>query len=302
MQVNAIQSNFGFTGKYQRNNRDIEDAKIIRNDYNNPSNNSISNRAMRNAAKAAVVGLFIIPVASPMLTSCDTEAYSEAWANATAKDSCCGKPIGGNDTITIHDTITQIIHDHDTIYIKKKFDSPVIDALRDFFEANDIDLGDGRIPLSITWVDENNKISRPKQLFDGKSSSYNELSYDVQRTPWDNETGSFIIGKGDTYENIRYSLTSDGKLMMARFVPRDPYKKPQARGEWVYSNSAVYDINKDKNVVDRYKINDDGSDEFAGTFTPGDREGYIRVTNPYGTEWNYTNVKVITGDAPEDDE
>ena len=311
MQVNAIQSNVGFTGKFQRNTKkDIEDAKIIRDDIRNPYNNNVSNKAMRNAAKAAVIGLFMVPVGAPLVTSCDTESYAEAWAKAEAKDSCDHHCIHDKDTIKIYvpgkdsiirDTITQIIENTDTVYIKKCFDSPVIDVIRDFFEANDIDLGDERIPLSITWVDEQNVPSYRKQLFDGGSSSYNELSYDITNTPWDDETGSFVIGKGDTYENIRYSL-SDGNLVMMRYVPRNPNKKPENRGDWMYSNSAIYDIKTGEKVVDRYSLKDDGTTEYAGTFRPGDIPKSIFVTNPYGTDWRYTNVNVETGNAPDCDE
>lgn len=302
MQVNAIQGNVGFSGRFQRNNsKNIEDAKIVNDNNRSPYNNSVSNRAMRNAAKAAVIGLFMVPVSAPMMTSCDADAYAEAWANAEAKDSCGHHCVHDKDTITIRDTITQIIENTDTIYIKKCFDSPVIDALRDFFKANDIDLGEERIPLSITWVDEKNVPSYKKQLFDGRGSSYDELSYDVTNTPWDDETGSFVIGKGDTYENIRYSLSGDNLVMM-RYIPRNPNKKPQNRGDWMYSNSAVYDINTGKKVVDRYTLNDDGTTDYAGKFTPGDMPKSIFVTNPYGTEWRYTNVDVITGKAPDCDE
>lgn len=314
MQVNAIQSSLGFTGRFQRSNKNIDDAKIVKDDTSrNPYNNNVSNRAMRNAAKAAVVGMFMVPMGAPLMTSCDTESYAEAWADAeaNAKDSCGCNYVNGKDTIIfvipgkdsiVHDTITQIIENRDTVYIKKCFDSPVIDALRDFFEATDIDLGDERIPLTISWIDEQNVPARPKQVFDGRSSSYDELNYTVQRTPWNDETGSFVIGQGDTYENIRYSLTSDGKLMMSRYVPRNPYVKPQSRGEWIYSNSAVYDINTGDKIVNRYTVNDDGSEEYAGSFQPGELDNTIKVTNPYGTDWRYSNVKVVTGKAPDCDE
>lgn len=312
MQVGAIQSYTNFTGRY-RNNKVDNNNEENRQIENRPNvfYGDRGNRTLKNAAKGAVAAMFFLPIVGGGLASCDTEALSEAYAYAEAKDSCGCNIVNGKDTVTIvlpgkdsiiHDTITQIIEDRDTVYIKKCYDSPVIDAIRDFFEANDIDLGDERIPLTITWIDEQNVPARPKQVFDGRSSSYDEVNYTVDRTPWDNETGSFILGKGDTYENIRYSLTEDGKLMMSRFVPRNPYVKPKSRGEWIYSNSAVYDINKDKNVVNRYKVNNDGSEEYVGTFKPGELPGTIKVTNPYGTDWRYSNVKVVTGKAPDCDE
>ena len=121
MQVNAIQSNLGFTGRFQRSNKNIEDAKIVNEDKSrNPYNNNVSNRAMRNAAKAAVVGLFMVPMGAPLMTSCDTESFAEAYANAeaTAKDSCGCNYVNGKDTLIfvipgkdsiVRDTITQII-------------------------------------------------------------------------------------------------------------------------------------------------------------------------------------------------
>ncbi len=291
MQVSAIQSSLGFTARSSksRNNENT------RNVENNQANHS--SKGMRSLAKGTVVGLMLLPMAGPMMTSCDSEALSIAEANATAKVEGTHQCHHDRDTVTVRDTITQIIENRDTIFIKDKFDSPVIDAVRDFFEANDIDLGDGRIPLRVTYVDEQGVPAYYKQVFDGKSSSYNELSYDIDRTPWDDEAGSFVIGTGTSYENIRYSLTGDGKLLMMRYVPRNGVTKPTERGDWQYSNSAVYDINKGGKVVNRTKRNDDGTNEWRGTFTPGYLPSSITVTNPYDTEWSYTNVKLLTGDA-----
>lgn len=309
MQVNAIQSSLGFTGGNRRSNNKI---KTVKNSEpysrENPYNNNVSNRGMRNAAKSMILGLILLPAGSSVLSSCDSDAeaeayaYADAQATAAASDSLCCQCTNGKDTITVHDTITQIIEHNDTVWIQKGYDSPVIDALRDFFEANDIPLGDERIPLKITWVDEQNVPAYYNQVFDGESSSYNEMNYEVEKTPWDDETGSFIIGYNDTYENFRYSLTSDGKLMISRYLPRDSSEKPAAIGDWLYSSSAVYDIDKDGKCVYRYNVDDDGNRVYNGTFQPGETENTILVTNPYGTEWRYTNVKVVTGDAPEEDD
>ncbi len=293
MQVNAIQNNLGFTGRHRRVDMD-RNSYGDRNLPENPYNNNVSNSAMSKATKGMVVALMMLPVAGS-LASCDADAYAES--HAVAIDSCKCKPINGRDTITIHDTIQQIITKPDTVYIKKGFDSPVIDTLRHFFEENGIDPGDKRIPVKITWVDENNVPAYNKMLFDGKSSSYNELSYDNTRTPWNDEQGSFVIGVGDKYENIRYSL-SNGKLVMQRYVPRNESRKPTSRGDWMYANSAVYDIKSGKKIVDRYTVENNGNMKYAGSFRPGDKPNTIFVTNPYGTDWRYTNVKVTSEDAP----
>lgn len=293
MQVGAIQSSLGFTA---RNNRIKNNENRKNVDNNQPASSS---RGMKNLAKGTIVGLMLLPMASPMMTSCikgsieDFEQFDCCGGNNNGSDHCHHD----RDTITVRDTIVQIIENRDTIFIKDKFDSPVIDAVRDFFEANDIDLGDGRIPLRITYIDEQGVPAYNKQVFDGRSSSYNELSYDIDRTEWNDEAGSFVFGDGTKYENIRYSLTGDGKLLMMRYIPRKGVTKPKDRGDWAYSNSAVYDINKGGKVVTRNKRNDDGTSEYRGTFTPGYLPNSITVTNPYDTEWNYTNVKLLTGDA-----
>ena len=262
MQVNAIQNNLGFTGRHRRVDMD-RNSYGDRNLPENPYNNNVSNSAMSKATKGMVVALMMLPVAGS-LASCDADAYAES--HAVAIDSCKCKPINGRDTITIHDTIQQIITKPDTVYIKKGFDSPVIDTLRHFFEENGIDPGDKRIPVKITWVDENNVPAYNKMLFDGKSSSYNELS--------------------------------NGKLVMQRYIPRNESRKPTSRGDWMYANSAVYDIKSGKKIVDRYTVENNGNMKYAGSFRPGDKPNTIFVTNPYGTDWRYTNVKVTSEDAP----
>ncbi len=309
MQVSAIQNNQVFTGRYSRvNKNNIEDANIIKDDSQkreNPYNNHVSNNKMGAATKGMIVGLLMMPAASGLMQGCSADA--DAYAYAESKDSCGGnKPptiiiINNKDTI-VHDTITQIIEKVDTVEVPKGYDSPVIDAIRDFFEANDIDLGNGRIPLSIRWVDEIGPTYN-KQLFEEKSSSYDEVAYKTTTSPWSDEDGQFIIGTPlDDPSLIKYSLTSDGKLLMMRYVPKNGVSNPVDKNDWMYMNASVYDINKGGKIVERYKIDDDNEKCYNGTFQPGERPGEIKVTNPYDTDWRYTNVKVVTGDAPGIDE
>lgn len=309
LNVNAINSSLSSVsfGQKRKNKAPNEDKLNQEVSYNQIP---VSNNAMTKATKGMIVGLLMLPTASAGLQSCDSEAWAEAYAEA--KDTCCHNcnghdyPISGRDTVTVHDTITDIITNLDTVYIKNNFDSPVIDSLRHFFEENDIPLGDKRLPVKITWVDELSTDNRPqmfeKQLFNGYESSRYELVYDKTSSPWSDEEGTFLIDpKYAEPSKIKYSLTSDGRLLMMRYVPRNSSANLKDADSWMFSNAAVYDLNKEPSCVVRYKRNDDNSETYVGTFRPGDQpKNSILVKNAYDTDWRYSNVKVVCEDAPDD--
>lgn len=312
--VSAINNSLSNVSFGQKHNKKSGPNVTEFNRENTYNKTPISNDAMTRATKNMLIGLMMLPTVSAGLQSCDKEAfaYSESKSEAIAKDSCCHNcnghhfPIPGRDTITIHDTITNIITNYDTIYIKNNFDSPVIDSLRHFFEINDIPLGDKRIPLKITWVDELSTDNRPqmfeKMLFNGHESSRNELVYDNKSYPWSDEEGTFMLDSiyADP-SKIKYSLTSEGRLLMMRYVPRNSSANLNDADSWVFSNAAIYDLNEAPNTVVRYKRNDDNSITYIGTFRPGDKDkSSIFVKNAYDTDWRYSNVKVVCGDAPDD--
>lgn len=308
LNVNVINSNLSNVSFGQKHNKKSAPNANEFNEEKTYNEAPISNNAMTRATKNMLIGLMMLPTASAGLQSCDAEAWAEA--NAVAKDTCCHHcngqhfPITEPDTV-VRDSIIYIFKDPDSVYIKKNFDSPVIDTLRHFFEENDIPLGDKRIPVKITWIDElstDNRVQMfEKMLFNGYESSKKELVYDQKSYPWSDQEGAFLIDpKYAAPSKIKYSLTSDGKLLMMRYIPRNSSANLEDADSWVFANAAIYNLNESPETVVRYKRNDDNSITYIGTFRPGDQPNSILVKNEYGTDWRYSNVKVVCEDAPDD--
>jgi len=304
MQVNAINS-LNFTGrksdKYQ-SKKPIENISGRKSyeDYRN----SVSNRSMRNGAKAMIVGLLMAPATSVM-TGCDAEAEAEAWSYA--KDSvvvnCDCKPhiIHDKDTVWVHDTIPVIIDNHDTVYIKDKYTSPVIDTINSIMDDLDIDHGKGYIPLTISFIDEMDTKYR-KHVFDGRSSSKDIVYYDAKKSPWSDDEGRFIIGTPlDESEKYMCSLTGDGKLYVMKMIPKNGITEPKSLSDYMYSSqSYIYDKDQAQKLLNKFvEYNNNRERIFDGTIQKGDVPNSLMITNPYGTSWRWTNIDVKSADAQE---
>lgn len=314
MSVGKI-SNVHFTGtkKANKNNTGIEkyESKPVQNIYDESYNN-VSNNQMRNAAKA-LVALLIGSAAvgsTGALTGC---AKAEAWAEADdsllkaildRKDSCCcccpTQVIHDKDTLWLHDSIPQIIEHHDTIRIKPDFKSPVIDTLNMILHDLGNDTTGGYIPLKVSFVDEMDTKYKD-HIFDGQSSAPNNVFYDAKHSPWSDEECKFIIGT-PLDEPVKYmlNLTGDGKLYVTKMIPKNGVTNPKGLDDYMYAfDSYVFDRDQAEKLVRKFNVaREQVGREYAGTLEKTALPKTIMLTNPYGTEWRWTNFNVVRGDAP----
>ena len=98
----------------------------------------------------------------------------------------------------IHDTIDRVITKVDTLFMKEEYDSPVAPIIKKFYKTLNIDPGDGRIPVKMVWTDEKDG-SFNKSVFDGKSSSVNQMTFNITKTPFDEDQGGVVLGKNEQY-------------------------------------------------------------------------------------------------------
>ena len=128
------------------------------NNLNNSINNSQEAVSFGQSKKNNLAAYILIGgIAFPAMVACSPEdlfAHAEAYAYAEAKDSCKCHPVivNGKDTLWLHDTIPQIVNHHDTIYIKDKYTSPVIDTLNNIIDDLGGDPDRGYIPLRISFI------------------------------------------------------------------------------------------------------------------------------------------------------
>ena len=314
MSVGKI-SNVHFTGtkKADKKNTGIEkyESKPLQYSYDESYNN-VSNSQMRNAAKA-LVALLIGSAAvgsTGALTGC---AKAEAWAEADdsllkaildRKDSCCcccpTQVIHDKDTLWLYDSIPQIIEHHDTIRIKPDFKSPVIDTLNMILHDLGNDTTGGYIPLRVSFVDEMDTKYKD-HVFDGQSSAPNNVFYDAKHSPWSDEECKFIIGT-PLDEPVKYmlNLTGDGKLYVTKMIPKNGVTNPKGLDDYMYAfDSYVFDRDQAEKLVRKFNVaREQVGREYAGTLEKTALPKTIMLTNPYGTEWRWTNLNVVRGDAP----
>lgn len=300
MQVNAI-SFTGYSSKYNKSGskNSVGKRKNINKEDNNMS--SVSNSSMRNATKAMVVGLLMLPAASNFMTSCDAEAEAFAYAESP----CCHYPINDKDTVYITlpgktDTITQIIHHTDTVKIKDDFKSPVIDSINAILDDIDIDHSGGYIPLRVSYIDEMDTKYK-KYLFDGDASAPDHIVYRGKISPFDDYTGQFIIGTPlDESENYLVSLTNDGKLYFMKMIPKPGVVDPKGMDDFMVApQSFILDRDNASKLIRKLGVSSTQSGrEDLGTIEKGETPKTLKITNPYGTNWRYTNFDVESADAP----
>lgn len=261
----------------------------------------VPNHKMGNATKGLIVGLMMLPGVAALNTGCNKEAYAYAEAHAESHCDCCDPHIiHGNDTVWVHDTIPVIIPQHDTVYIKENYESPVIDTLKAIMHDLDIDLGDGYVPVSVSFIDEMDTRYR-KQLFDGHSSSKDVVFYDAKRYPWDDIQGQFVIDDNlAEREKYMLSLTNNGELYISRLVPKSNVDVPQALSDYRLADKAYKLTRSNAHDVINKLVENNGSGVFIddGTIGRGDMPQSLMLTNPYNTNWRWTNFNVQSMDVP----
>lgn len=284
MHVNAI----SFTGsgsKYRKSEfKNAFSEKTNKEEIGNDYRPKVSNSSIRNATKGMIIGMLMLPAASTVMSSCDADAEAYAYADC----DCCH----GRDTV--------IVSDKDTIKIKEDFKSPVIDSINAILDDLDIDHGEGYIPLKISFIDEMDTRYR-KYLFDGDASAPDQVVYRGKRSPFDDNSGQFIIGTPlDESENYLASLTNDGKLYLMKMIPKPGVTDPKGMDDFMVApQSFILDREKASKVIRKLGIsNTQGGREDLGIMEKGEMPKSIKLTNPYGTTWRYTNIDVESADAP----
>ena len=285
---------------------------------NNANNNSVNNNQeaisfgekKHNGMKYLLIGGMAFPVATTTLTSCDKDWFNhaEAWAVAIApevKDSCKCHPyiINDKDTIWLHDTIPQIVNVHDTIEVKEKYHSPVIDTLNVLINDLGGDPNRGYIPLRVSFIDEmDTKYRRFK--FDGKSSAVDQVFYDATKSPWDDSQFQFVIDTPlDEKEKYMLSLTDDGKLYAMKMIPKLGVTNPKTLDDYMMApESYVFERDAANKLIRKFNVaRDQVGREYAGTMAKDAKPKSIMITNPYDANWRWTNIDIKAADAPDEE-
>jgi hypothetical protein len=282
---------------------------------NNQSNygNNVSNNQMRNAAKA-LVALMIGSAAlgsTASLTSC-AEAEADAYVNDSLlqallnkKDSCCcccpTQVVHDKDTLYLPGD-TQYVDRTDTFYIKENFKSPVIDTLNAILHDLGNDTTGGYIPLRVSFIDEMDTKYKD-HIFDGQSSAPNNVFYNGTNYPWSDEKTMFLI-EPQYGEKVKYmlNLTGDGKLYVSKMIPKNGVPNPKSLEDYMFAfDSYVFDRDQAAKLIRKFNVaREQVGREDAGTLEKAALPKTIMLTNPYGTEWRWTNFNVVRGDAPTD--
>lgn len=272
------------------------------NKTNNAINNTVNNNPSftgkyKNGLRNAAIGAVALVAVPPMVSSCESEAEAFAYA----ENKCCHHHIHKPDTVYLPgDTVYQIIYNNDTVKIKDDFKSPVIDSINAILDDLDIDHGDGYIPLKISFVDEMDTKYR-KYLFDGDASAPDQVVYRGKRSPYDDNLGQFVIGTPlDESENYLASLTHDGKLYLMKMIPRPGITDPKGMDDFMVApQSFILDRQNAAKVIRKLGVsNTQSGREDLGIMEKGEIPKSIKLTNPYGTTWRYTNFDVESADAP----
>ena len=196
----------------------------------------------------------------------------------------------------IHDTIDRVITKVDTLFMKEEYDSPVAPIIKKFYKTLNIDPGDGRIPVKMVWTDEKDG-SFNKSVFDGKSSSVNQMTFNITKTPFDEDQGGVVLGKNEQYARLKFSKINDRSLALTYEKPRIEGKPEDGRDDqWKPIEYYIYDIRTDD--VKRYTLKDDNTAEDRGEYLPGDMPSSIILNNPYGSKYRYSSLSVKSTNAP----
>ena len=209
--------------------------------------------------------------------------------------------IPGKDSIIyrdsiIRDTINQIITKRDTIWMKEEYASPVAPIIKKFYNVLNINPGNGKIPVKMVWTDEKDG-SFNKSIFDGRSSSINQMTFNITKTPFDENAGGVVLGQNEEFYRLKFSKVNDNSLSLIFEKPRIEGKPEDGRDDqWRPVEYYIYDIGSGE--VQRYTLKDDNSLEDRGQFLPGDMPSSIILRNPYGNQYRYSSLSVKSTDAP----
>ena len=315
--VGAV-NNVSFTGNKNKKNAKYNNYPVRQNselarreDYSR----NVSNNQMRNATKAILAMMIACPTLGTMSGCSEAESWSESYAQLNdsllnellkRKDSCCCCPkqvIHDTDTLYLPGD-TQYVDRTDTFYIKEKFKSPVIDTLNAILHDLGNDTTGGYIPLRISFIDEMDTKYKDN-LFDGQASAPENIVYNGKHYPWSDAESMFLI-EPQYAEKTKYmlNLTGDGKLFVMKMIPKNGVKNPQGMDDYMYANtSMVLDRDQAAKLIRKFNVaRDQVGREYDGTIGKTTLPKTIMVTNPYGTEWRWTNVNVLRGDSPEFEE
>lgn len=281
MQVSAINA-INFTGKNQvKNNKMSSNSR-----YEGEKNTNVSNKAMRNATKALMLA-GLMSLGSAGFTSCDkydfddTHIYEVQIPVDTVHEHHY-YPVPGTNTV-------------DTVKIKTGYDAEPAPILKDFFEDNGIDTGDGKIITRMMYLDEYNHPF-VKALFTEDKSSKKEMWYNVTTTDFDEDEGEYIEGKNQNFYQVGYSTPDrDHQLVVKLLKLKSPNLDKNNELNYVPVSKALYDVKEMK----RYTLDEDGNAVYDGEFTNGDIAKSIMFVNEFGAKRRYSSIE-IESETPKD--
>lgn len=281
MQVSAI-NGINFTGKTQVKNNKVSSNSM----YEGEKSNNVSNKAMRNATKALMLA-GLMSLGSAGITSCDkydfddTHIYEVQIPVDTVHEHHY-YPIPGTNTV-------------DTVKIQKGFESEPAPIIKDLFEDNGIDTGDGTIITRMMYLDEYNHPF-VKALFNEDKSSKKEMWYKVTTTDFDEDEGEYIEGKNQNFYQVGYSTPDrDHQLVVKLTKLKDPLADKNNELNYRHISTALYDTK----TMKRYTLDEDGNATYDGEFMPGDIENSIMFVNEFGAKRRYSSIE-INSETPQD--
>lgn len=281
MQVSAI-NGINFTGKTQVKNNKLSSNSM----YEGEKSNNVSNKAMRNATKALMLA-GLMSLGSAGITSCDkydfddTHIYEVQIPVDTVHEHHY-YPVPGTNTV-------------DTVKIKTGYDAEPAPIIKDFFEDNGIDTGDGKIITRMMYLDEYNHPF-VKALFTEDKSSKKEMWYNVTTTDFDEDEGEYIEGKNQNFYQVGYSTPDrDHQLVVKLLKLKSPNLDKNNELNYVTVSKALYDVKEMK----RYTLDEDGNAVYDGEFTKGDIAKSIMFVNEFGAKRRYSSID-IESETPKD--
>lgn len=275
MQVNAISNKIGFAGTLQSKKY----AAVSTPSFEGKKENNVSNHSLTNATKALALST-LLTLSAAGITSCDKMEFDEThvYPIEIPTDTIVEKyyyPVPGETRV-------------DTVRIKPGYDSPVAPIIKEFFEDNDIDTGDGKIPVIIRYIDE---YRHPKAnfVFNEEKSSPAIMTYDVRTNEWDDEEFGYVEGKNENYYRASYSTPDRSHQLIVKLERlKSPGLNKDMESSWTTLSEALYDVKERK----RYVINENGEAEYDGYFEKGDVVNSMFYINNYGGQWRYKDIEV----------
>lgn len=283
MQVSAINGITGFTGKTQLKNNTVSSSNVA---FEGEKHNNVSNRSMTNATKAMMLA-GLLSLGGAAVTSCDkldfddTHIYQIEIPVDTVKEHHY-YPVPGTNTV-------------DTVKIEKGYEAEPAPIIKDFFEDNGIDTGDGTIITRMMYLDE---YRHPfvKSLFNDDKSSKKEMWYDVTTTDFDDDEGAYVPDKNENYYQIGYSTPDkDHQLVVKLLRLRNPELDKNNELNYETVSKALYDTQ----TMTRYTLDENGNATYDGQFESGDVANSIMFINEYGAKRRYSSIE-IESETPQD--